>query len=55
MEYLEERVAPSAGGYQVFVIDGYGVSPNRRTRMAILATYSSDHGTNAAEDIGRVS
>ncbi|MCG5245984.1 hypothetical protein [Methylorubrum extorquens] len=39
-EWLEQRITPLVGNHPVAVVDGSGVSPNRRTRMAtIRATY----------------
>ncbi len=35
-EWLEQRVLPIVGGYPVAVVDGQGVSPNRRTRMSTI-------------------
>lgn len=42
-EWLEQRVLPITGGHPVAVVDGQGVSPNRRTRMStIRASYVSN-------------
>ncbi|KMO39292.1 hypothetical protein VQ02_10140 [Methylobacterium variabile] len=39
-EWIEQRVAPIVGDYPVAVVDGSGISPNRRTKMAtIRGTY----------------
>ena len=35
-EWIEQRVMPKIGPHSVAVVDGSGVSPNRRTRMATV-------------------